>query len=142
MRTYYDITLDLYKILNRETLTNNISGKVYKDNKPMDSELEDIVINVLDLKTSSELQSLESYSISENELQVGIMNVNIYCKNISGVPNQKRLNEILQLVLTLLDDNIRQTSFTYRIEDTLKIISEMQQNPMSYLNIKLKTFKH
>lgn len=139
----YDIKKDLFRILNRELLTNFITGRVYKDKKPMQSELEDVVINVLDFRRSNELQSILDYDYSDNELQQGTMNINIYCKNIRGIPNEKRLNDIYNKIQELLSDNIRANKlFTYRIENAPTLLSEMQQNSMSYYNIKLTIFKY
>ncbi len=97
MKTNYDALDVIFKRLN--TLVKpSISGKVYKLRRPLNSKLEDIVINAL--------------PISDEIPQECIVNVNCYAPNIetkiSGVstlsPDTKRMKEVAELVAETLED--------------------------------------
>lgn len=97
MKTNYDAIDVIFKRLN--TLVKpSISGKVYKLRRPLNSKLEDIVINAL--------------PIIDEIPQECIVNVNCYVPNIdtkiSGVstssPDTKRMKEVAELVSGSLDN--------------------------------------
>lgn len=97
MKTNYDALNVIYKRLN--TLVKpSISGKVYKLRRPLNSRLEDIVINAL--------------PISDEIPQECTVNVNCYAPNIetkvSGVstssPDTKRMKEVADLVAENLEN--------------------------------------
>ena len=76
-----------------------ISGKIYKDKRPTESQKEDIVIN--------------SLTMTNEFLQKGVFNVNCYVpmlsiKNTNGIiqkqKNAKRLKEITNAVYSALDE--------------------------------------
>ena len=131
METSVSILKYIYKILNRNELTDNITGAIYLLQKPKNSEKEDIVINAIYLKSGH-----------YQDIQNGEANINIYSKNINGQPNTLRLQEISEIVIKLLKDNISSNHlFDYEIIDT-HVLSELQQNSLSFLNIKLKIHKY
>lgn len=92
----------LYQILKLNTgITTAISGKVYKDNRPINSGKEDIVVN--------------SLPINFEQVQQAVLNVNIHVPNlelnINGVqdntqPNLARLETITDLVITAVKDHV------------------------------------
>jgi hypothetical protein len=76
-----------------------LTGEVRKYNRSLDSNAEDIVIN--------------SLPVNNNQLQSGIVNVNVHVPNIqdngltgqdNSQPNIKRIKEISDLVILALDN--------------------------------------
>lgn len=97
MRTTLEVTARFYSLINVTAFTSVISGGVYKDVRPADSVLEDIVINCL--------------PITGDQFQQATVNVNIYVPDISvqigGVaqkmPDHKRLNTLAALAAAQLE---------------------------------------
>lgn len=98
MKTTLDVTDLLYTTLNTATsLTSEISGTVYKLDRPEQSQKEDIVINALPISTT--------------QPQLCTANVNLYVPDIhasiSGVsqymPNTSRIKAILKILIPLLE---------------------------------------
>lgn len=94
----YDLDTMLFKAMNTDDITTLISGGIYKsDDRPADSELEDICINTIDVTT-------------EYTPQIGTSNINIYaCDNeikINGKvvwqPNKAKLSELTKAIMAKL----------------------------------------
>jgi hypothetical protein len=131
MITAVKASLYLYRLLNVSTLLTAITGKVYRVYKPKTSELEDVVINILFLDSGY-----------YTDIQNGEANINIFVKNIDGVPNITRLDTISGIILTLLETNKQSNNlFSYEILQT-KLFSDSEQNTMTFLNIKLQIHKY
>ena len=129
MITDSEITKYFYKILNVSELTDIITGGIYRFNKPENSEKEDIVINTIFLKSGH-----------YKDIQNGICNINCYCVNINGLRNISRLETIANKVIELLE-SYQQTNFSYEILET-NSLKDLQQNSMSYINIRIQTHKY
>lgn len=97
-RTVLDGKQWILDLLLAAGVQNSISGKIYKDKRPSGSTKEDIVIN--------------SLTITNDYMQNGVFNVNIYVPMISvtinGVTqlqkNNTRLKQLADLVYPVLDD--------------------------------------
>ena len=98
MKATFDINSTLFQILKGSTQLNEaISGGVYVDERPDNSEKEDVIVNTIDLT-------------QEYLPQLGSSNVNIHVKdltvNIKGAQqskqNTKRLKELTAQVLSVL----------------------------------------
>lgn len=98
MRTTADQDSILYKLINESALKTFIRGAVYKGERPLDSQAEDIVIS--------------SMLIGEGTLQAGVANVNVYIpkiyQNISGkmqpIKDTKRVDEVLAVARGVLHE--------------------------------------
>ena len=98
MITDFDLNTDLFVLLNNSGIT--ISGGVYiEDDRPDNSQLEDVVINTIDVTL-------------DTSPQLATSNVNIYVpdktKNINGTnqikSNRIRLRELTKYVIKVLKD--------------------------------------
>lgn len=98
MKTIADIESILFRMLKGNTTLQGLTGGIYLGtDRPIDSKLEDIEINSINL-TQKHLP------------QLGVSNINIYVPDISvtinGVKQQKanrvRLDELSKVVLTLI----------------------------------------
>ena len=85
IRTDIDIKDDIYGWLTGSTLAGMLSGSVYKDQRPLNSDKEDIVISVLARDAGS-------------QVQYATVNVNIYVPDVrrgqEAVENQTRLRTL------------------------------------------------
>ncbi len=88
----------ILSLLLSANIQNSISGKIYKDKRPTGSDKEDIVIN--------------SLTMTNDYLQNGVFNVNIYVPMISitsnGITqyqkNNARMKVLADLVYPVLND--------------------------------------
>lgn len=122
MKLSGDILSALYKVLNVEGVTSFISGRIYKVQVPLRSQLEDIEINILTNKNAY--------------LQSGYANVNVFCKeDHNGRADTKRLNELAKIVMPLIDD-VQFEDYHFQIESdtTLK---DQKRDGMYYVNFKI-----
>lgn len=89
MITTFEQSTELYKIINGSQLKTEINGGIYKEVRPTDSNLEDIVINAI---------------LIDNELvQTGVGNVNIHVPTLSsGMPNMARMGVLAAMAFELL----------------------------------------
>lgn len=130
MKQTFDTDKILFLLLkNDAAIAAEITGGVYRMSRPLNSELEDIVVNTIVL-------SQEFYP------QIGTSNVNIHVKdmsaNIGGVkqqmPNTERLAELSEFVLTSLRGaNIQGLTISVENQTTL---AETQIN-QHFVNIRI-----
>ena len=118
----------IYELLNIDVIKSNISGKIYKNKRPAESQKEDIVIN--------------SVLIDNDFLQDGTFNVNCYVPyisvNIDGItqfmPNETRLIQISKIVYPFLD-NIYKPDFNLTVERHEVI--DLESEKASYINFRI-----
>ena len=91
--TDIDIKDDLWRILSGSALAGMISGKVYKDKRPINSDSEDIVIAVI--------------ARDAGQMQEAIANVNIYVPDLrrgqEAVEDSARLRTLAISAVNLLE---------------------------------------
>ena len=102
MRNTFDIVDIIYLVLSANTsVTSSINGKVYKNQRPTNSDKQDIAIG--------------SLPINAEQIQRTVVNVNIHVPNlrikINGVqdnsqPDLVKLNEVTTLVIGALKDKV------------------------------------
>jgi hypothetical protein len=99
MKTTLDAVDIVWKFLDASSLKTAITGKIYKNQRPLDSEAEDVVIN--------------SLPINNGQVQEGVMNVNIFVPNKpqqiserqdNTIADHARLKELATLATGLLKD--------------------------------------
>lgn len=98
MKTTFDLVDIVWTALSATQLKQQISGGIYKHLRPLNSRLEDVVINAL--------------PISADQLQQAVLNVNVHVPNIvisvnglqdSTQPNGPRLRELGAIAITALE---------------------------------------
>jgi hypothetical protein len=131
MKQTFDTNEILFGILKGSSaIASAISGGVYVDPRPLNSEKEDIVINTIALSQDS-------------EPQIGTSNVNIHVPDktvsIGGVQQKVTDNARLKVISGLVLDAIRSASV-----QGLKMLIETQSNPIPeaeinqhYINIRV-----
>ena len=136
MRTTADQDNILYELISQSPLKTFIRGGLYKGERPLDSQSEDVVIS--------------SMLVGDGTLQAGVANVNIYVpkvyQNINGkkqtLKDTKRVDEVLAVARGVLreaygsyyslwtsrqgdydEPEIKQTRLHFRIEFRLMDIN-------------------
>ena len=122
----------IYQHLVTGPVSALISGRVYKNGRPINSRSEDIVIN--------------SLGLNNTQLQTGVLNVNIHVPNeklrINGIETNDQPNHIRQLAITAIVlselDEVWDPKGNY--------VFEVQQHNLikdedeSFINIRLEIF--
>jgi len=125
-QTILDFADELYRRLNIPAINNIISGKVYKDERPADSLLEDIVINAV----TGDMEMI----------QRSVLNVNAHVPNLSNkMPNNARLKVITNVLSAILTEGYG-TNFNYWIENANKF-KEVESNSY-FMNFRIRYKKH
>ena len=130
MKTALDVDIELFKILDASAvLKSTITGRIYKGNRPDNSELEDISINTI--------------TLGDGSTQEGVSNVNIHVKDLTATiagktqnfANHARLVTLTNLIKPLLEETYGD-DFNLWIEWTRSIPEpEIKQH---YMNMRIR----
>lgn len=130
MKTTIDINDILYPIINVTSVKDTIgTARVYRNKKPLDSELQDIVIIPL------------SNYIGDEIINDAMFMVNCYCKNFTnGTPDITKLRATIDAVAAVIEA-YNNTSNYYVFEITNQILlQDVDQISMSYINLRINCF--
>ena len=129
MKTTFDINDILFPVINTEEVQAEIDGRVYRNKKPLNSELQDIVIIPLSNYNGDEIINDATFM------------VNCYCKNFNnGTPNIAKLRLIAKEVIAEIE-KYNNTS-NYYIFDIVNqiLLNDVDQVSMSYVNLRISCF--
>jgi len=129
MKTTFDISDILYPIINVTSVTSTIDGRVYRDKKPLNSELQDIIVIPLSNFNGDEI------------IQDATFMVNCFCKNFdNGLPNITKLKTITDAVIKVIED-YSATSNYYVFDITNQtVMQDTDQISMSYVNLRINCY--
>lgn len=134
MKQIFDIDAILYRILNVDSIVNNISGDVYVNQRPDNSELEDISINTIALTQSYSPQ------IADSNVNIHIPDIKVKIgSNQQYKPNNLRMKEIASLVLSELRNSNVEGSKLQIFSQTVIQEAEIHQH---YVNIRVSWSVH
>lgn len=125
----------LFDLINASALKTAIGGGLYKGERPLNSQAEDVVIS--------------SMLVGEGTLQSGVANVNIYVPKISVsiggktqlLKNTKRVDEVLAIAAPVLREHFGNyfSMWTSRQEDYDE--PEINQTRLSF-RIEFRLYEH
>jgi len=129
MKTTFDINDILFPVINVDTVKATIDGKVYRNKKPLNSELRDIVIIPL------------SNYVGDEIINDATFMVNCYCKNFNnGIPDIVKLRATTDAVAAVIE-SYNSTSNYYVFDITNQILlNDVDQVSMSYANLRIHCF--
>jgi len=124
--TTIDINDILYPIINVASVKATIDGGVYRNKKPLSSELQDIIILPLSNYVGSEVMNDATFM------------VNCYTKNFTnGTPDITKLRAVVNAVVAVIEAYNNVSNY-YVFEITNQILlQDTDQISMSYINIRL-----
>lgn len=132
MITTLEIIDFIYNVLASSALSAEITGIVNKQNRPQNSKKEDCVINML--------------GISNQQLQEGVANVNIYVPNLiitssgtqdSSQPDWRRLKQLALIAVDLLND-CWTDDFHFTIQN--QSIIKDDESDSHFVNLRLEVY--
>ena len=129
MKTTIDINDILYPIINVSSVKNTITGRVYRNKKPLNSELQDIVIIPL------------SNYVGEEIINDAVFMVNCYCKNFdNGAPDITKLRATIDAVAAVIE--LHNDADNYYVFDIMNqiLLNDIDQKSMSYINLRIKCY--
>lgn len=135
MKTSFDVINILFShIKNSELVTGafKVNGGVYKLQRPLNSDKEDIVINAL--------------PFNREDLQEGVFNVNIFVKNLSitvsggltdnSQPNTSRITKLVQIASEVFSETWADDgSYTFELQQEQVFTDENNQH---YINLRIE----
>jgi len=126
MKTTIDINDILYPIINVASVKNTIDGKVYRNKKPLNSELQDVIILPL------------SNYVGEEIMNEATFMVNCFCKNFTnGTPDITKLRATINAVAAVIEAyNNTNNYYIFQITNQT-LLQDNDQISMSYINIRL-----
>ena len=126
MITTIDINDILYPIINVASVKATINGGVYRNKKPLNSELQDVIILPL------------SNYVGEEIMNEATVMINCFCKNfVNGTPDITKLRAIVNAVVAVIEAYNNVSNY-YVFEITNQILlQDTDQISMSYINIRL-----
>ena len=126
MKTTIDINDILYPIINVASVKATIDGGVYRNKKPLNSELQDVIILPL------------SNYVGEEVMNEATFMVNCFCKNFTnGTPDITKLRATINAVVAVIEAYNNVSNY-YVFEITNQILlQDTDQISMSYINIRL-----
>jgi len=126
MITTIDINDILYPIINVASVKATIDGGVYRNKKPLNSELRDIVIIPL------------SNYVGEEVMNEATFMVNCFCKNFTnGMPDITKLRAIVNAVVAVIEAyNNTSNYYVFTITNQI-LLQDTDQISMSYVNLRI-----
>jgi len=126
MKTTIDINDILYPIINVASVKATIDGGVYRNKKPLNSELQDVIILPL------------SNYVGEEVMNEATFMVNCFCKNFTnGTPDITKLRAVVNAVAAVIEAyNNTSNYYVFSITNQI-LLQDTDQISMSYINIRL-----
>ena len=130
LKTSFEILNLIFPILNVANVTSLISGEVYRTRRPVNSDSQDITIQVLSIVETNDV------------VQEAIVNINIFIKNIrsddyAGLPDETKLKTVADAVIIELDGySDTSTYFNFDII-WMNSLPDEDNKKDSYYNIRL-----
>ena len=118
MKDTFDVIDTLIAIINVASVTDTIDGGIYRNKKPLNSELADIEVKSLPIRGGNE---------DDDDLQDGTAIVNIFRKNFeaTGQPDTVKLEITAKAVIAVIE--------AYTMADTYYVFDiANQSDPMGY----------
>jgi hypothetical protein len=129
MKTTFDISDILFPVINVPSVQATIDGKVYRNKKPLNSELQDIVIIPLSNYNGDEI------------INDAVFMVNCFCKNFNnGTPDIEKLRATINAVIAAIEAyNASNNYYIFSITNQI-LLQDTDQISMSYVNLRINCF--
>ena len=129
MKTTIDINDILFPIINVGSVKATIDGRVYRNKKPLNSELQNIVIIPL------------SNYVGDEIINDATFMVNCYCKNFNnGRPDIAKLRVTINAVAAVIEAyNNTSNYYVFDIVNQI-LLNDVDQLSMSYINLRISCF--
>lgn len=127
MKDGFDLTADVISLFDVPAIKNLITGGIYADDRPDNSDLIDVVVN--------------SLGITNRQQQKGSGNVNVHAPNLpSGRKDSRTLRTIAKALMPYLDTQSRDT-FRTDIDDGGTLLQDTDGTwfyniPINYYSIQ------
>jgi len=130
MKTTFDINDILFPVINVTSVKATIGdGRVYRNKKPLNSELQDIVIIPLSNYIGNEIINDATFM------------VNCYSKNFNnGTPDIVKLRATTDAVTAVIEAyNSNSNYYVFDITNQI-LLQDIDQISMSYVNLRINCF--
>jgi hypothetical protein len=126
MKTTIDILDILYPIINVASVNTTLDGRVYRNKKPLNSELRDVVILPL------------SNYIGDEIINDATVMINCFCKNFdNGTPDITKLRAIINAVSAVIEAYNNVSNYYIFVITNQLLLQDNDQATMSYINLRI-----
>ena len=127
MKTTYDVMNHIYKIINVAAVTATLTGKVYRNNRPLDSLLRDINITSLPIEGGT-----------DKDLQEGTFHVNCFAQDLTpGRLDDANLDAMTTAVVTVLESYKSTDEYLHLEINSEATIPDIHQAGTTYSSIRV-----
>ena len=126
MKTTIDILDILYPVINVASVKATIDGRVYRNKKPLNNEVQDIVILPL------------SNYVGDEIINDATVMINIFCKNFdNGTPDITKLRATINAAVAVIEAyNNASNYYIFNITNQI-LLQDTDQAMMSYINLRI-----
>lgn len=131
MKNTFDIVDLIIPVINVASVTSTIDGAIYRNKKPVNSELMDITVGSLPISGGHE---------DDIDLQQGTLIINIFCKNFetTGQPDTASLKETAEAIITVIEAYaMSSTYFEIDVANQSDPMDYPYQDTMSFVSIRI-----
>ena len=126
MKTTIDILDILYPIINVASVNTTLDGRVYRNKKPLNSELRDVVILPL------------SNYIGDEIINDATIMINCFCKNFdNGTPDITKLRATVNAVAAVIEAYNNTSNYYIFVITNQILLQDTDQAMMSYINLRI-----
>lgn len=126
MKTTIDILDILYPIINVASVNTTLDGRIYRNKKPLNSELRDVVILPL------------SNYIGDEIINDATIMINCFCRNFdNGTPDITKLRATINAVAAVIEAYNNTSNYYIFVITNQILLQDTDQATMSYINLRI-----
>lgn len=127
MKSTFDILDKMYPIVNVSTVTSTLSGKVYRNARPINSITRDVVILALPISGGTDI-----------DLQPCTVVINCFAQDLKpGIPDDKNLDTMTAAVLGVLEAYSSSDSYLHLEINSQGVMADIDEAGISYSSIRV-----
>jgi hypothetical protein len=127
VKTTFDILDVLFPVINVTAVKGTLTGKVYRNARPVDSVLRDITVGALPIAGGTDI-----------DLQSCTIIINCFAKDLEdGRPDDTNLDAMTAAVLTVLEAYASSTSYLHLEINSQGVMADIDQAGISYSSIRV-----
>ena len=127
MKTTFDVLDVIFKVVNVTAVKTTLTGKVYRNARPVDSVTRDIVVVALPISGGKDI-----------DVQLCTVIVNCFAKDLApGRPDDTNLDTMTAAVIAVLEAYASTTSYMDLEINSQGVMEDIDQAGISYSSIRV-----
>ena len=127
MKSTFDVLDIVYKIVNVASVTTTLDGKVYRNSRPLDSTVRDIVVLALPITGGNDIDTQECVIV-----------INCFAKDLApGRPDDTHLDATTAAALAVIEAYASTTVYMSPEINSQGVMADIDQVGISYSSIRV-----